>query len=204
MQEKSEELNVALRGFAEAVRATFSGPLTYSAGTWEAVDWSLFDIVGIDYYRRQESDEEYVDGLAAHRREGKPLAVMEVGCCAYDGAAAAGDGGFTILQGVEPDGSGIWRDGRPPERDEQEQADYIATQLELLAGSDVHAVFVYVFSFPSYRAGDGAKDLDIACFSLVKTFAADDERTQQMPPWAPKKAFHRAGEFFKHHARSLS
>ena len=31
---------------------------------------------------------------------------MEVGCCAYKGAAKMGAGGFTILKGNNPDGSG--------------------------------------------------------------------------------------------------
>jgi hypothetical protein len=85
--EKSVELNQVLRSFVEVIRAHFKGPVTYSAGSWELVDWGIFDIVGIDYYRRGGTAEKYVSGLD-HYRLGKPLAVLEVGCCAYEGAAA--------------------------------------------------------------------------------------------------------------------
>ncbi|MGW3690042.1 hypothetical protein [Streptomyces sp. NPDC005125] len=203
LREKSVKLNEVLRSFAETIRASFGGPVTYSAGTWEDVDWSIFDIVGLDYYRRAETEEEYVAGLEAHRH-GKPLVVMEVGCCTYEGAAVHGDGGFVVLEGANPDGTGIWRDGVVPTRSEREQADYVERQLELLDGAGVDAVFVFVFSFPAMRTGEGAKDLDMACFSLVKTFAQDDPRSKAMPPWEPKEAFHRLAEVYRRHAATTS
>ncbi|MFE9445839.1 hypothetical protein ACFYO2_44595 [Streptomyces sp. NPDC006602] len=200
--EKSAKLNKVLRSFAETIRATFGGPLTYSAGT-EAIDWSIFDIVGVDYYRRGETEEEYVAGLSAYRH-GKPLAVMEVGCCTYEGAAVRGDGGFMILQGVNPDGSGIFEGGVVPTRSEREQADYAGRQLELLADADVHAVFVFTFSFPAMRTGEGAKDLDMTSFALVKTFGHEDPKSKAMPPWEPKESFHRVAEFFRSHAAATA
>lgn len=196
VREKSVELNKALRSFAAVVRAEFSGPLTYSAGTWELVDWDIFDIVGIDYYRRGESEDKYVSGLDRFRLD-KPLAVMELGCCAYEGAAERGDGGFVLLKGTNPDGSGIFENDVVPTRSEREQADYLGTQLNLLSGADVHAVFVFVFSFPCMPSGDGASDLDMMSFSLVKHFPGQDARSKAMPPWAPKESFHRVAEFFQ-------
>lgn len=195
LREKSVELNKALRSFVKVIRARFGGPLTYSAGTWELVDWAIFDIVSIDYYRRGETGEEYVAGLERHRF-GKPLAVMEVGCCAYEGAADRGDGGFMLLKSTNPDGSGVFEGGVVPTRSEREQADYLGTQLNLLAAADVHAVFVYVFSFPCMRRGEGPSDLDMMCFSLVKYFRNGDPRSNAMPPWTPKESFHRVADFF--------
>ncbi|KAL5356634.1 hypothetical protein BJX96DRAFT_171793 [Aspergillus floccosus] len=200
LREKSVELNNALRSFATAVRSHFRGLVTYSAGTWEVVNWDIFDIVGVDYYRRGESEQQYVEGLERHRSN-KPLAVMEVGCCAYEGAAARGDGGFVLLKDTNPDGSGVFEGGVVPTRSEREQADYLDTQLRLLAAADVHAVFVFVFSFPCMRAGDGPKDLDMMSFSLVKYFPDQDPRSNAMPPWAPKKSFHRVADFFQSMAR---
>lgn len=51
----------------------------------------------------------------------KPLVVMEVGCCTYEGAAVRGAGGFLILEGTNPDGSGRFAGGTVPTRSEQER-----------------------------------------------------------------------------------
>ena len=201
--DKSMELNQALQSFVEVVRVAFKGLVTYSAGTWESVNWSIFDIVGIDYYRRGETEEQYMSGLERHRYEDKPIVVMEFGCCAYEGAAARGDGGFVLLEGTNPDGTGIFKDGVVPLRSEREQAVYVETQLHLLARADMYAAFVYVFTFPAMRAGEGARDLDMMSFSLVKTFPESDSRSRNMPPWGPKKAFWRVAECFRKHGRSV-
>ncbi|MCM3186386.1 hypothetical protein [Priestia megaterium] len=202
LAEKTVLLNQALRSFVETVRPVFGGQITYSAGLWEDVDWSIFDIVGVDYYRHTETDEEYVAGLNRYRREGIPITVMEVGCCAYEGAGKLGDGGFAVLQGVNQDGTGIFQEGVVPKRSEWEQADYIGTQLELLNGADVEAVFVFEFSKPVLPFGEGTKDHDLASFALVKTFAPDDPRSQSLPPWEPKEAFHRVAQTFRKFSES--
>jgi hypothetical protein len=198
-REKSAILNDVLRPIVSALRAEFFGPVTYSSGPWEAVDWDLFDIVGVDYYRHGETASRYVAGLNRFRSD-RPLVVMEVGCCAYEGAAARGAGGFTLLDGQNPDGTGRFVGGIVPTRSEREQAEYVGEQLSLLFNADVDGVFIYVFSFPSYRFGQGARDLDMMSFSLVKTFAHDDPRSSLMPPWAPKESFHRVANFYRTHA----
>ncbi|CEL10245.1 hypothetical protein ASPCAL13367 [Aspergillus calidoustus] len=195
LREMSVELNQVLRSFVEVVRAQFKGPITYSAGSWELVDWDIFDIVGIDYYRRGETAEKYVSGLDRYRLD-KPLAVLEVGCCAYEGASARGDGGFVLLKGTNPDGTGIFEDDIVPTRSEDEQADYVGTQLELLDKAGVDAVFIYVFSFPCLPTGEGKRDFDMMCFSLVKHFPEHDPRSKAMPPWEPKVSFHRLAGLF--------
>lgn len=193
-------LNKILAEAVKAIRAEFHGRVTYAALAFEKVEWSLFDIVGVDYYRQGETDEAYVAGIDNHRVPGKPFVVMEVGCCAYEGAAALGAGGFTVIQGINPDGSGKWANGKVPVRSEKEQADYVSGVLELLDRGGADGVFIYVFSFPTYPTGEGAKDLDMAAFGLVKTFPASDPRSKAMPPWAPKEAFHRVAEFNRRYA----
>ena len=195
LREKSVELNKALRSFVEVIRSQFGGQITYSAGSWEVVDWEIFDIVGIDYYRRGETAKKYVSCLDRHRI-GKPLAVLEVGCCAYEGAAERGDGGFVLLKSTAPDGTGIFENDIVPTRSEKEQAHYVGTQLDLLNNAGVDAAFIYVFSFPCMPAGKGARDMDMISFSLVKTFPEKDPRSKDMPPWAPKESFHRVAEVF--------
>ncbi|KAL4885722.1 hypothetical protein BJY04DRAFT_179118 [Aspergillus karnatakaensis] len=195
--EKSVKLNKILGSFVEVIRANFKGLVTYSAGLWEKVEWDIFDIVGVDYYRHGETEEQYVAGLERYRSADKPFLVMEVGCCAYEGAAARGAGGFMVLKGRNPDGSGIFEDGVVPTRSEREQADYVGTQLGLLADANVQGVFIYVFSFPCMPTGEGASDLDLACYSLVKTFPNSDTRSKSIPPWAPKESFQRVAEIYR-------
>lgn len=196
LRDKSVELNKALRSFVEVIRSQFGGKVTYSAGSWEVVDWDIFDVVGIDYYRRGETAEKYVSCLDRYRI-GKPLAVLEVGCCAYEGAAERGDGGFALLKGTNPDGTGIFENDIVPTRSEKEQADYVGTQLELLNKAGVDAAFVFLFSFPCLPAGEGASDLDMMSFALVKTFPKKDSRSKEMPSWVPKESFHRVAEVFR-------
>lgn len=196
LRDKSVELNKVLRSFVEVIRSQFGGKITYSAGSWEVVHWDIFDIVGIDYYRRGETEEKYVSCLDRYKI-GKPLAVLEVGCCAYEGAAERGDGGFVLLKGTNPDGTGIFENDIVPTRSEKEQADYVETQLELLNNAGVDATFIFLFSFPCLPAGKGARDLDMMSFSLVKTFPGKDSRSKDMPPWVPKESFHRVAEVFR-------
>lgn len=194
--EASSKLNDALQKCVRVVRTVFTGQVTYSAGTWELVDWSVFDIVGIDYYRNGEAEEEYIQGLERYRT-GKPIAVREFGCCAYEGAAERGAGGFMLLQGMNEDGSAKFVDDVVPVRSEDEQADYLATQLQLLERMGVQAAFVYVFSFPLYPAGEGKRDLDMMSFSLVKTAPPHEEQSSKMPPWERKKAFNRVAQIYR-------
>ena len=47
-----------------------------------------FDIVGLDYYAYFETDAEYTTDLDTYRRWGKPLMVLEFGCCTFTGVGA--------------------------------------------------------------------------------------------------------------------
>jgi len=196
MRPHSVQINQFLSDFNAGIREEFKGPVTYAALAFEQIDWTPFDIVGVDHYRGAETAEEYVRQFHSYRVPNKPLYCMEVGSCAYEGAAKLGGGGFMILEGVDPDGSGRFRDGVTPKRNETEQADYIETQVKLLANNDADGIFIYVFAFPLYPHGEGNKDLDMVSFSLVKTFPKDDPRSRQMPPWAPKEAFHRLADLY--------
>lgn len=195
-----QKLNVILSDINRVVRAEFNGPVTYASGTWEDVDWSLFDIIGVDYYRNGESEQQYVDGLKRYKST-KPLLVMEVGSCTYEGAAARGSGGFTILQGTNPDGTPKYEGGKTPIRSEKEQADYVETQVKLLSKTDVEGVFVFVFSFPTMFYSEFI-DLDMTSFSLVKSFAKDDPRSQKLPSWEPKEAYKRLAEVYSKISKS--
>ena len=89
------------------VRQNFHGKIVYSSGAWESVDWDNFDYIGVDYYHNNESDEQYVEGFSRYTSMGKPVIVMEMGSCAYQGAAERGGNGFSIFKGVDSEGNAI-------------------------------------------------------------------------------------------------
>lgn len=195
IKEANGRLNSILADICKGVRKEFSGPVTYSSGTWENVDWGLFDIVGIDHYRGAETDDEYVGAIDRYRH-GKPIIVMEFGCCAYKGAALRGGAGFAIFQGVDADGNAVYESGTTPERSETEQADYIERQLALLEHAGVDGACVYVFSYPIYPYTPGGIDYDMISYALVKSFPAGDPHWQRTPAWIPKEAFYRLGSVY--------
>lgn len=195
-----EKLNVILTDICKAVRAQFKGSVTYASGTWEDVNWDLFDIIGVDYYRNGESEEQYIDGLKRYKSS-KPLLVMEVGSCTYEGAAARGGAGFAILQGTNPDGTLKYEGGKTPIRNEKEQADYVETQINLLSKTDVEGVFIFVFAFPIMYYSENL-DLDMTSFSLVKSFPKEDSRSQKIPSWEPKEAYKRLAEAYSKMAKT--
>lgn len=190
------KLNRSLGAIVKAVREHFKGDVTYSAGTWERVAWTMFDGIGIDYYRDRQSDREYIDGLGEYLRYGKPVWVMEVGCCAFEGAAQLGGGGFTVLQGVDKDGNGIYSGGKAPARSEKEQADYAEQQIRILNDTPIDGMFIFEFSFPIAPYRETGLDSDMTAYPIVKSFPADDPRSSQMPPWQPKEAFHRVAQVY--------
>lgn len=198
MQQLSAQLNDILSSFVDGIRKEFKGQVTYAALTFEQIDWSLFDIVGIDHYRMAETDEQYVHHFNSFKAHNNPVFCMEVGCCAYEGAGILGAGGFMALESVNPDGTINFKDGVTPKRSETEQADYVETQVTLLANNDADGIFVYVFSFPLYphNKAEPNKDFDLVSFALVKTFPQSDPRSNEMPPWAPKESFHRLASLY--------
>lgn len=195
LQEMSDRLNPILTDICKGVRRHFTGLLTYASLPMENVDWNLFDIVGIDYYRTSESAEEYVAGIDRYRL-GKPVWVMEVGCCAYEGAAKLGSGGFAIFKGTDAEGNAIYEGGVTPHRSENEQADYVEEQITLLDRAKVDGVFIFVFSFPVYPYDTEGIDYDMLSFALVKSFPAGDAHGKGIPSWVPKQAFYRLGSIY--------
>jgi hypothetical protein len=115
------KLNGFLAATAEDARGRFGGPLSYASGMWEPVDWTPFDVVGVDAYRDAENAGRFRLELRQRLRHGKPLAITEFGCCGYAGAADRGGLGWAILDtSAEPpvlDGDYV--------RDEHEQVTYL-------------------------------------------------------------------------------
>jgi hypothetical protein len=188
-------LDDVLRDAAAAVRAEFDGPVTYAAGAWENVDWSRFDLVGVNLYRDSTNAATYPRHVRALHRHGRPVVITEFGCCSYVGAAERGGTGFMIVDWTGP--QPILRG--PPVRDEDVQAGYLDELLDVFVANRVHGAFVWDFIEPdSPYSPDPAHDLDMAGFAIVRCDgpgSPDDYATTGR--WTPKKAFETVARRFQ-------
>jgi hypothetical protein len=157
-----------LRQAADRARGRFAGPVTYASGGWEEVDWTCFDIVGVDAYRDAATRGTYADMLKMRLEAGPPVVITEVGCATYRGAADAGAMAWTAVE--RSGGARRLRDGI--ERDEAEQAHELDELLGIIEDSGVDGAFIYTYVAPSYPSGpDPETDLDAASFALVRSWA---------------------------------
>ncbi|CAM3463944.1 abortive phage infection protein [Kibdelosporangium persicum] len=181
-----QRLNEFLGKAADTARAQFRGTVTYGGAFFEPVDWSLFDVIGLDYYPYFATDAEYRADLAKFRTWNKPITIMEFGCCTYPGAPERGAGGYDIVDYTQD----------PPvikpgfTRDEHVQAEHIARMLRIFAAEGIRA-HVYTFINPEApHAPVRERDLDISAFSLVKVIRDRYDDPYSRYRWEPKEAFH--------------
>ncbi|MEU4284643.1 CPBP family glutamic-type intramembrane protease [Nocardiopsis dassonvillei] len=181
-------LNRLLRELADTARARFHGPLTYGSGAWETVDWTPFDVVGVDYYLDELTRRSYRQGLRRLRAHGKPLVVTEFGCCSYEGARDRGGSGSDILDWSDL-GDRRVRDGYV--RDERVQADLISDLLDVFETEEVHGAFVCMFIEGDCRySPDPTRDQDMASFGIVRPPPLESGLSPDDGHWEPKLAFH--------------
>jgi hypothetical protein len=82
-------------------------------------------------------------------------------------------------------------------RDEGVQAHELTDQLATLDEVGVEGAFVFTFVAPtSPYAQDPKYDLDMASYSLVKTYADQHGTTYPDLPWEPKEAFHAVADYY--------
>lgn len=178
-------LNAFLAQAAAVARANFGGTLTYGGAFFEPVDWTPFDMVGVDYYEYFATDAEYRADLAKLRQWNKPVTIMEFGSCTYAGAPQAGGSGYDIVDfdAVPP----VVKPGYV--RDERVQADHIARMLRIFAAEQMPA-HIYTFVNPGApHSPDRDHDIDMASFSIVKTIRARHEDPYSPYRWEHKEAF---------------
>jgi hypothetical protein len=198
-------LNEYLRHASISVRELFHGPVTYASVGLETVDWAPFDFVGVDLYREARVRDTYPKLIERYKSYGKPVANMEFGCCTFKGAEDLGGRGWDIVD---------WSK-MPPELkgdfvyDQATQAREVADLLKINDAGGVDATFVFTF----VDAGAGLKDemehqmvrslkfdLDIARYSLVKTFLDGRQGTTYPDmPWEPKESFRAVADFYARH-----
>jgi hypothetical protein len=155
-----ERLNSFLIEAAQTVRKHFSGRMTYASGPWEQVDWQPFDIVGVDAYRAAYNAETFRSELRQHFTPGKPVAVTEVGTCAYQGAGERGGMAWHVPDGAIPD--------------EDEQVRYLDELLTIFEEEGVDTALWFTFAAYNRR--------DLGSYGVVQML--DETR------WQPRKAFH--------------
>ncbi|MDX8036102.1 abortive phage infection protein [Lentzea sp. BCCO 10_0856] len=176
----------------EVTRREFHGRITYGAAAgadakWN--DWSLFDIVGLDYYRYFATDDEYTKDLDQYRRWNKPLMVLEFGCCTFTGAAEAGGMGWDIVDyEVDPP---VVKPGYV--RNEREQADHIARMLRVFgAQRDVEGAHLYSVITPDspHHPTCRDRDYDMASYGLLRPIRERFDDDNSPYRLEPKQSFH--------------
>ena len=200
-------LNAFLGRAVEAVRRVYHGPLSYASLIWEAVDWSRFDIVGVDHYRDPRINERYVEMLAPLFATGKPVVVTEFGCRTFQGAERAGGmgsfgmvGSRSLLLHALPLVGRFVRPRLTGEyvRDEALPARELTEALGILDRAGVDGAFVMTFVAPIAPHDDDPRyDLDMSSFALVKSYA-DGRHGTTYPdmPWEPKEAFRAVAAYY--------
>ena len=192
----NKPLNAFLARANEAVRQAFRGNVTYISVPLETVDWSLFDFVGVDMYREARIKDSYGDLIKRYFVHNKPVIIGEFGCCTYQGAEDAGGMGWAIvdfstmpLQPLQLNGEYV--------RDEGVQARELTDVLSILDGVGVDGAFVFTFVSPTSPYNeDPRRDLDMASYSLVKSYVDKHGTTYPDMPWEPKKSFKAVADYF--------
>jgi hypothetical protein len=211
----NKPLNDFLARANEAVRKVFHGKVTYASLVWEAVDWSLFDYVGVDHYRTTRIEDRYVEMLKPSLSYSKPVVVTEFGYSAWQGGigsegfmGSAGLGGNiidirsqflhqlpVIGRFVRPHLRGSYA------RDEGWQARKLVEQLAILGGTGVDGAFLFQFlSQITPFDEDPRYDLDMASSSLVKYFERGRHGTTYPDvTWEPKESFKAVADYYANH-----
>jgi hypothetical protein len=183
MPEARERLDRFLRAAVPRIREHFHGKVTYAAIPFEAGDWELFDFVTLELIRSAEVAGQFPGAVRDLVARSRPVAISGFGSATWRGAGDVAPRSGEIVEHDPVTGLPVRLDG-PYERDEADQARYLAEVLDVFGRAGVDSTFVHLFSLASYPHrpdGDPRDDLDRASFGIVKVF--DDGH------WEPKAAF---------------
>jgi hypothetical protein len=208
--EHNKPLNELLRSANDAVRRVYHGKMTYASLIWEAVDWTLFNFVGVDHYRVQQIRDRYIEMLKPLFACGKPVVITEFGCRTYQGASSTpeGMGGDIVNHRTEfmhhiPLLGRFIRPKIKGEhvRDETAQAQELVDQLSVLDNAGVYGAFVSTFVAPLATFEDSPTyDLDMASYSLVKSYSKGKHgSTYSDMTWEPKESFKAVADYYARH-----
>ena len=208
----NKPLNAFLTKANAAVREVFHGKVTYASLIFEAVNWNLFDYVGVDHYRVTRIEDKYVEMLKPSFSHDKPVVITEFGYgTCQKGLLAEGFLGSAGLGGDIIDHKSqflhqlplLGRFVRPHLkgdyiRDEGWQARKLVEQLSILDAAGVDGAFIFQFISQITPYSDNPRfDLDMASSSLVKYF--DDGKHGATYPdmtWEPKESFRAVANYY--------
>jgi len=181
-----EKLNLFFHDAVPQVRQCFNGNITYAAGEWEEIDWSLFDIVSVDLYRAKHNHVYYAHQLKAYMAHNKPVAVTEFGCCAVrSGAEMGGNATFQILS-FQDDRLVVNEDWQ---YSEDEQVAYLQELFATFTAAGIAHAFWFSFADYEKPYSDVPKyNLDMASYGLVQVLNHYGKTYPDMQ-WEPRKAF---------------
>ncbi|MFJ2738813.1 hypothetical protein ACIO3O_04005 [Streptomyces sp. NPDC087440] len=165
-----ERLNAFLARVAATVREHFGGRITYASGPWESVDWTPFDVVGVDAYRAAYNTANFREEVRSHHAHGKPVAVTEFGTCAYRGAADRGGMAWQVPDGVVAD--------------EGEQARYFGELSDVFEAEGVDTALWFTFA-----AWDRTGPDDLGSYGVVRVLHRHNDQD-----WEPKEVFRAMAE----------
>jgi hypothetical protein len=211
--EHNRPLNDFLAKANAAVRSVFHGPVTYASLVWEAVDWSLFDYVGVDHYRVDKIEDQYIEMLKPSFSHGKPVVITELGyATTHQGIGAEGFLGSSGLGGNIIDTRSQFLHYRLPVfgrfvrphlngdhvRDEAWQARKLTETLSMLDEAGVEGTFVAQFESQITPHSETPRyDLDMASMSLVKYYEGGRHGTTYPEmPWEPKESFRAVADYY--------
>jgi hypothetical protein len=202
----NQPLNDFLSKAVAEVRKVFSGRVMYRSLVWEHVDWSIFDVIGVDHYWAERIRDQYVDMVKPLFTYGKPVVNTGFGFNTTTAPVTGMLGTlgdlpfFRILLHQQPV---IGRLIRPKlkvvsERDEALQAQRLVHNLKLLDEAGFGGAFMDTFILPTYPYSETPKyDLDRASSNLVKYFENGKHGTTYPDmTWEPKEAFRAVAEYY--------
>lgn len=203
----NQPLNDFLSKAVAEVRKVFAGQVMYHSLVWEKVDWSIFDIIGVDHYWVEKIKDQYVDMVKPLFTYGKPVINTGFG---FNTTSSPVTGMLSSL-GHEPSIllhqlPAIGRFIRPKlkiinERDEALQARRLVDNLKLLDKAGFSGAFIDMFLFPIKPYSDTPEyDLDRESSSLVKYYEGGKHGTTYPDmSWEPKESFKAVAEYYAAH-----
>lgn len=195
----NKKLNIFLNKAIIIARRNFKGQITYASGTWEKIDWNKLDIVGLNYYRSSYNSSTYRKSLKKFINAGKPVAILEFGCCSYKGSQNKGASSYNIID---------WNSQRPEingnyKRDENVQAEYIIELLKIFDEEGAFATFVFEFVDTQHIYDEVPKfDLDMASFGIIKVLPELVPNSNFTENLIPKKSYHTLANFYEKYLKS--